>query len=110
MLSAARKNRFEPHDLREAFNGMGVNQQGIMQINIGSLFSRMVLSKTVELLIIKNSNVSDSSTSVTTRSLSVIGELSSVNYMEDTTSVARKSPSNIGELSPLNYRDAQQES
>ena len=89
---------------------MGVNQQGIMQINIGSLFSRMVLSKTVELLIIKNSNVSDSSTSVTTRSLSVIGELSSVNYMEDTTSVARKSPSNIGELSPLNYRDAQQES
>ena len=64
---------------KKLFMGMGVNQQGTIQINIGSLFSRMVLSKTVELLVIKNSNVSDSSTSVTTRSPSVIGELSSVN-------------------------------
>lgn len=96
--------------MQEASNAMGVNQQGTIQINTSSLFSRMVLSKIVELLVIKNSNVSDGSTSVTTRSPSVIGELSPVNYMEDTISVAKRSPSNIGEFSPLNYRDAQQQS
>lgn len=43
---------------------MGLNQQGRPQKDTGSAFSGMVLSKTAELLAMKNSSVSDNSTSV----------------------------------------------
>ena len=87
-----------------------VNQQGTIQINTTSLFSQVVLSKMAELSVIKNSNVSDDPSSVTTRSPSVIRELSPANCIEGTTSVAKRSPSTIGELSPCNHSDAPQQS